>query len=433
MKHNRRIAFSILLACLSLTSLFFFQNCSRVGFMNSSSGASNDSSSSSQGISSAPSQLSSIYCNNISLISEAAAFALCPQGLMGFGAQVFFGNGSTSGVALSPVSISQVDSVSSLNVVFKSIANGRDKMCGLTATGAVYCWGSNIYGPLGGPSYDNVAPAMAVSPILVDAGTSYQQVSPAFYHVCGLTTSGVWKCWGADGWDGRIPQFNGFGFYNMDPTTAYSAIAAGLSVSCGVTTAGLLKCCGSNQTGEVGIGNLDMQTSLVEVDASTRYKSVSASKGSAARWVAVNVCGITVDNVLKCWGDDYYGQLGDGTTSSSQLTPEVIDAGVTYRTVVLSGTHTCGITTAGVLKCWGLNDVGQLGDGTTNNSISPEIIDPGVLYSEVSVSEANTCAVTQSGIVKCWGDNSQGQIGNGTQISQNTPTPVSFAGLTKSQ
>ena len=99
------------------------------------------------------------------------------------------------------------------------------------------------------------------------------------------------------------------------------------------------------------------------------------------------VCGITTSHILKCWGQNTNGQIGDGT-QIARLTPTEVDPGVQYSDVSLGAQGTtCAITSSGVLKCWGTNFSGQVGDGTTTRRLSPVVIDPGVSYSMISADQ----------------------------------------------
>lgn len=140
-------------------------------------------------------------------------------------------------------------------------------------------------------------------------------------------------------------------------------------------------------------------------------------------------CGITTAGVLKCWGGNQFGQLGDGTTTTRTL-PTIIDSGITYLSISAGEDHTCGFTSSGFLKCWGANNLGQLGDGTTTSKTTPTVIDSGVSYTSISAGR-HTCGVTNSGLLKCWGPNSTGQLGDGTTTQRTMPTIID-SGITYS-
>jgi hypothetical protein len=131
---------------------------------------------------------------------------------------------------------------------------------------------------------------------------------------------------------------------------------------------------------------------------------------------------------VKCWGLNNYGQLGNGTTTNATtpISVSTLTSGVTA--ISGGGFHTCALLTDGSVKCWGLNNYGQLGNGTTTNATTP--ISVSTLTSGVTAISGGrefTCAVV-SGAAKCWGLNSSGQIGDGTTTNRLTPTQSS--GLT---
>ncbi len=146
---------------------------------------------------------------------------------------------------------------------------------------------------------------------------------------------------------------------------------------------------------------------------------VSVSTGSS------HTCGLTDRGGVMCWGSNYNGQLGDGTTIE-RYTPVAVtglDTGV--KAISAGTTHTCALLTTGGIKCWGNNNHGQLGDGTKINRWTP--VDVIGLTSGVAAIEAgglDTCAVTIHGGAKCWGSNNHGRLGDGTTIDRSTPVNV---------
>ncbi len=141
-----------------------------------------------------------------------------------------------------------------------------------------------------------------------------------------------------------------------------------------------------------------------------------------------HTCVLTTAGAVACWGYNEFGQLGNGTITSSLLPVAVtgLTSGVT--TVSAGDLHTCAITATGGLKCWGLNN-GRLGDGTSTQRTTPvDVVGLTSNVIAVAASDGHTCALTSSGGIKCWGSNTYGQLGDRTRTSRNAPVDV--VGLT---
>ncbi len=142
---------------------------------------------------------------------------------------------------------------------------------------------------------------------------------------------------------------------------------------------------------------------------------------------ARHTCAVTDADAVKCWGDNGSGQLGDGT-NTTRTTPVDVNGLGRVKAIAAGADHTCAVTDGGAVKCWGANSQGQLGDGTRTTSSTPVDVKGLGGVKAIAAGELHTCAVTDAGAVKCWGDNGSGQLGDGTYKTSVTPVDVSGLG-----
>ena len=266
------------------------------------------------------------------------------------------------------------------------------------------------------------APAPSQTPVDVSGLTSgVAAVSAGFLHTCALTTAGGLKCWGRND-SGQLGD--GTTTQRTTPvdviglTDGVAAVSAGVAHTCALTTAGALKCWGSNGSGQVGDGTTTQRTTPVDV--------IGLTDGVAAVSAGVeHTCALTTAGALKCWGTNRSGQLGDGTTMYRITPMDVVGLTSGVAAVSPGDRHTCALTTAGGAKCWGSNLSGQLGDGTTTDRTTPvDVIGLTDGVADVSVGSGHTCALTTAGGLKCWGRNDLGQLGATANSPSNTPVDV---------
>jgi alpha-tubulin suppressor-like RCC1 family protein len=302
----------------------------------------------------------------------------------------------------------------------RAVAGGSLHTCTLAQSGGVRCWGWNDFGQLG-----DGTTAYRDRPVAVSGLADGIHAITTGYHSCALTEGGGVKCWGGN-WYGQLGD--GTTTRRLRPVDVFglasgvSAIAAGDEHTCAVTEAGGVKCWGSNRYGQLGNGTTTYRVIPVDVSGlSSGVLAVSAGGG--------HTCAVTEAGGVKCWGHNRYGQLGDGTTTD-RLTPvDVPDLSSGVQAISAGRDHTCVLTLSGGAKCWGRNASGQLGDGTMATRLTP--VDVAGLNSgirAVSAGDEHTCALTTAGGLKCWGQNWSGQLGDGSWTGRNTPADVSGLG-----
>ncbi|MBN1439617.1 MAG: hypothetical protein JW929_09430 [Anaerolineales bacterium] len=301
-----------------------------------------------------------------------------------------------------------------LDVAAVLAAAGPDHTCVTTTAGGVKCWGKNDRGQLGdGTTADSNKPV----DVKGFAG-GVKAISVGGAHTCALSDSGRVMCWGANDRgqlgigttaDSSLPaEVQGL-------SERVSAIAAGGSHTCAVTVGGGGFCWGANESGQLGDGTTADRLIPVRVGPEAdAWKGVAAGRG--------HNCFLTTADGVKCWGANQSGQLGDGKGVESRALPvDVVGLAGGVSAVAAGGEHTCALMATGGVKCWGDNRYGQLGDGTRTNRYVPVVLLAlGRGVSAVAVGTTHTCAVL-GGTVKCWGWNYYGQLGDGTKMTQNYP------------
>ena len=294
---------------------------------------------------------------------------------------------------------------------FLQISAGADHTCGITTNERAYCWGT---GPLG-------SIASSTTPVAVAGDRRFRNVNAGNNHTCAVTPSDVGFCWGHNNSFGQLGTGGGASTTpaRIAGGLRWRRVTAGGQYSCGVTTDDRAYCWGYN----VG-------PKPVAVAGGLRFRQVVAGGGgfTDAQHTEIDpphACGVATDDRAYCWGWGGEGQLGDGTRTT-QRTPVAVAGNRRWRQVIAGSYHTCGVTMADVALCWGLNQSGQNGDGTTNLSSKPVRVVGEIAFTGIStgVMGGHTCGLSTANRVHCWGNNASGQVGDGTEIRRLAPVPV---------
>ncbi len=203
-----------------------------------------------------------------------------------------------------------------------------------------------------------------------------------------------------------------------DNLSAQASITAGRNHTCALLATGAVKCWGHNASGQLGDGTT--------TDRLTPTAATGLASGVTAITTGRNhTCALLATGAVACWGYNPDGRLGDGSTTDRH-TPTAVTGLPSDVTAITGGTrHTCALLGTGAVACWGDNNVGQLGDGSTTDRHTPTAVTG--LPSDVTAITAgteHTCALLGTGAVTCWGNNASGQLGDNTTTDRHTPTAV---------
>ncbi len=260
---------------------------------------------------------------------------------------------------------------------FTQIAAGLLSTCGLATDGLTFCWGGNDAGQVGDGT---VSPAGVDAPSAVpnSGALGLHDVTTGFSHACGFGSTGEFLCWGAERSIG-----NGRTTGNvLQPTMAASGRtltfqSQGSLYGCGLEATGRAFCWGNNLSGGLGNGSVLDASEPVEVVGGLTFRSIDANVGNS---ILPSTCGLTTSDEAYCWGLNDEGQLGAASSDTCPFgltdfpcahTPVRVSGGIRFQSVSTGRGHTCGIALDGSAWCWGLNDSGQLGDGTTVGRMTP--------------------------------------------------------------
>jgi alpha-tubulin suppressor-like RCC1 family protein len=312
------------------------------------------------------------------------------------------------------------------------VAAGATFSCAATNDGAIFCWGDDHYGQLG-TGHDVVRPRATTIALKADQVTAGGAHSCAVGHASAPGDTDGFVCWGSEQ-AGQLGD-NGDEDHSVPGAIVQPLVPGGISAgalhSCAVDGSAKLWCWGRGSSGQLGPGHLVDTAFPVEVALPTGANRANAVAGGGAHTCVLVDPADGLGGEIFCFGDNGYGQLGDGTLTS-RPTPGLVSLGATAvraTAVTAGGGHTCAIDVTGQPWCWGRNDSGQLGVGAGANQATPAPVSlpGGTTVRSLSAGGAHTCAVDQAGGVWCWGADDRGQVGRGTAApSVGGPAPVAL-------
>jgi alpha-tubulin suppressor-like RCC1 family protein len=223
------------------------------------------------------------------------------------------GNGTTTNTP-SPVAVSG-------GLSFRALTTGtsRSHTCGLTSAGSAYCWGANSSGQLGnGSTTDGSTPVAVAGGLAFTALAAGGRSGTSQGHTCGLTSSGAAYCWGdnSSGQLGDGSTTNRSAPIPVSGGLSFSALAAGMFHTCGLTSAGAAYCWGDNSSGQLGDGSTTSRSTPIPVSGGLSFSAIIAG--------SLHSCALTSAGAAYCWGWNFYGQLGDGSTADSSVPVRVV-------------------------------------------------------------------------------------------------------------
>ena len=305
------------------------------------------------------------------------------------------------------------------------ISAGLRHMCARLSNGQVKCWGLNMTGELGNARTHNSSVPVVVKSIL-----TARSIAVGGEQTCALLKGGKIKCWGADEngkqWNRKL------GAKRLLPVALkaplLTKISAGGDTVCAIDRHGAAWCAGDNDSAQLGQGKLF--DSLTKSYRFLRVKHLSGAQAiSVGDEQACALQGVGANARVKCWGDNSYGQLGNGM-QAIRSTPVTVRGITKARQVDTENASTCAVLQDGTVSCWGANGGERLGlsPKVTADRTTPIHIKGIAGAIQVSGADSHACALLKSGRVRCWGRNKSGELGNGTRTGG--PSPVYVKNLT---
>jgi alpha-tubulin suppressor-like RCC1 family protein len=297
-----------------------------------------------------------------------------------------------------------------------AISAGRSHTCAV-AGGLVRCWGNGSNGQISQSSNSSL-------PVTVPGITNAVDVAAGESHTCARLTTGQLKCWG-NSENGELGDSFALGGasavvapFTVPGLSGVSAVSAGYGITCAIASNGL-HCFGKNEQGQLG--------NNARLDSTIPVRAYGISDAAQIAAAANAYCARHASGRVSCWGANDYGEIGLGSSIPAYATPQTLPWLTNARAIAGGDRHFCAALANGSVQCWGSNQGKQLG---SDDTLAKGPIAVSGISNAISVAAGRThsCALLGTGGVRCWGGGSDGQLGNGGS-GFSTATPVDVINL----
>ena len=304
------------------------------------------------------------------------------------------------------------------------VAGGDGYSLSLASNGTVWGWGNNSSGSLGNGTMDDSSIPVKVEGLL--AGKTVSAISTRYLHSLAIADGSVYA-WGINS-SGQLGDASltdrktPVKVAGLLAGKTIKAIATGMTYSLALTSTGTLYAWGNNDSGQLGDGTTSTRATPVLVSGLLGKTVVAIAAGNFHSVAVIS------DGSVYAWGNNSYGQLGDGTTTNRSAPVRVIGlSGKVIKKVAAGYYHTLALALDGTVNASGSNSSGQLGDGTNINRPTSVKLNSlaGKVIADISAENDRSFAIVDDKSVMSWGENSEYQLGIGNTTSQNTPITVS--------